>query len=342
MNVGASSLEATIARHLAEWEQPHVELAIFGTDNSSTIASTLASFRRCHLHGEIGQAIFYASSIGSVAGLELDDGRRVVLKTHQPGVSLAFLNEVVSLRKHIAGVGGPSPAVLLGPTPLGAGLATVEQFDDSGALCDARQPEIREALAVSFHRIVATLLPFVPSSTLPLQAPPENALWPVPHSRLFDFPATIVGADDIDHVAMLAREAMTPAGVVVIGHGDWRSEHVRFVGTTPAVAYDWDSLRKSHEPALVGSVAHAFCADWSRDNQNQAPTLAEARAFVDEYEGARGEPFSSEERRLCGGAFAYAVAYTARCGHAMGRNERDQSGTFQHLVANHGAELLDV
>jgi hypothetical protein len=63
---------------------------------------------------------------------------------------------------------------------------------------------------------------------------------------------------------------------------------------------------------------------------------------VNEYEQARGQPFSSGERRSCGGAFAYAVAYTARCGHALGQSERDQPGTFQHLLASQGAELLNT
>jgi hypothetical protein len=36
------------------------------------------------------------------------------------------------------------------------------------------------------------------------------------------------------------------------------------------------------------------------------------------------------------------VAYTARCTHALGRDERGQAGTFQLLVAAHGADLLAV
>jgi hypothetical protein len=93
---------------------------------------------------------------------------------------------------------------------------------------------------------------------------------------------------------------------------------------------------------LVGSVAHAFCADWTRAEHAQAPTLEEARAFVETYEDARGQPFASDERRLCGAGFAYAVAYTARCGHALGRDERAEPGTFQHLVATQGVELFEL
>jgi hypothetical protein len=85
-----------------------------------------------------------------------------------------------------------------------------------------------------------------------------------------------------------------------------------------------------------------FCANWSRDDIAQAPTLDEARAFIAEYERARGRPFTGEERRACGGGFAYAVAYTARCGHASGLDIRHQPGNHQHLIETHGAGLLDL
>ena len=41
-----------------------------------------------------------------------------------------------------------------------------------------------------------------------------------------------------------------------------------------------------------------------------------------------------------GAAFAYSVAYTTRCGHAFGKRERDQPGTFHALLARHGEQLL--
>lgn len=336
-------LEQIIATHLAEWDSAHVELAVYGTDAPSTIAAAIGAFCERHLHASVDSALFYQSSIGAVAGLELDDGLEVVLKAHQPGVSKGYLEEMVRLRSAIARPAGLSPEVLVGPLPLGHGFAVVERFDDAGTVRDAHAPEVRRAMASSLREMVAALSPFVAMSPLPLHdGPSEGALWPTPHSKLFDFGATRAGAEYIDRVASAARDAMVPAGPVVIGHSDFRSEQVRFQGDWPVVAYDWDSLRKEREPSLVGSVAHAFCADWTRAEHAQAPTLEEARVFVEEYEEARGQPFSSDERRLCGAGFAYAVAYTARCGHALGRDERDEPGTFQHLIARHGVELLDL
>jgi hypothetical protein len=129
-------------------------------------------------------------------------------------------------------------------------------------------------------------------------------------------------------------------GREVIAHCDWRTEHVRFDGETPVIGFDWDSLWKDREPAIVGAVAHMFCADWSQDEVAQAPTLEEARAFVADYESAAGRSFSKEERALCGAVFAYSIGYTARCSHCSGTDRRNFNGTFEHLIHTEGLRLL--
>jgi hypothetical protein len=50
----------------------------------------------------------------------------------------------------------------------------------------------------------------------------------------------------------------------------------------------------------------------------------------------------SSTPRTCSGVFAYACAYTARCGHALGVDEREVPGTFQHLVHSEGRRLLSL
>jgi hypothetical protein len=46
--------------------------------------------------------------------------------------------------------------------------------------------------------------------------------------------------------------------------------------------------------------------------------------------------------RLCGATFTYACAYTARCGHALGGDERARAGGFQNLLWNERAKMLDL
>jgi len=67
-------------------------------------------------------------------------------------------------------------------------------------------------------------------------------------------------------------------------------------------------------------------------DRHQAPTRQEALGFISDYEDARGHGFSADERRLVHACLVYACAYTARCGHAAGGDDRMTTGTFQHLL----------
>jgi Phosphotransferase enzyme family len=344
MDDGVAHLASIIAAHLREWDTSpaFVELAIFESDDARVIAAAIDAFCARHLGARVAGGLFHQSSIGSVTGAVLSDGRRVVIKAHQPDREVALLAEIARIQSFLAARRLFAAEVVAGPLPLGQGHAIVESYIDIGTTADAHRPEIRRALARGLRAIVTVCEPLVATTRLvpALLASPLAALWPTPHSRLFDFDATAAGAEWIDAVARLARERMAPAGVEVIGHGDWRQEHVRFVADEPVAAFDWDSLCRQHEPALLGCAAHGFCADWSRNDRRQAPTLAEARAFIGDYETARGSLFSASERQLCAAAFAYSCAYTARCGHALGKDERGEAGTFAHLVWTEREELL--
>jgi hypothetical protein len=346
MDRGIDQLAAVIAAHLREWEPspPFVELAIFECANAGSIARFLNVFCMRNLGFPIVRGLFHQSSVGSVTGVVLDDGRSVVIKGHQPERSREFLAEVVRVQSYLAERCVFATQVVAGPLPLGRGYAIVEAFTETGSKADAHLPEIRGALAAGLHAIVQACNPLVETTSLgpALLRSAGDALWPTPHSKLFDFAASAKGAEWIDDIAKRARERMRPVGSLVIGHSDWRVEHVRFSANAPVVAFDWDSLSCEREPALIGSVANSFCADWSHDDTRQAPSLNEVRAFVGDYERARGRRFSAEERGLCGACLAYASAYTARCGHADGRDERETPGTFQHLLWNERGNLFEV
>jgi hypothetical protein len=334
-----------IAQQLSEWETPYVDIAVFGSTDPLTIARTVDDFCRDHLGAGITEYLFCNASIGSVHGVALENGKRVVVKAQQPDKPLDVLREVSRTQSFLAERGLFAPKVLVSPAPFALGHASIEDFIDVGATTDAHRPEIRAALASSLHAITDACRPLVPISQLAshiLADLPASQLWAKPHSKLFDFEATSAGADYIDDVARAARQQMVPRGDIVIGHCDWRAEHVRFVDDEPVAAFDWDSLCKVREPFLAGFTAHAFCADWTVQGRAQVPTFDEARAFVADYEQARGRPFDRDERRACGAAFAYSCTYTARCGHALGQDQREEVGTFQHLVAKHGARLIDL
>ena len=72
-----------IAADLATWapHPAHVELAIFRTDDAREIAARLDELCTAALGAPIAGARFYGSSVGSVAGVVLADGREVVIKS---------------------------------------------------------------------------------------------------------------------------------------------------------------------------------------------------------------------------------------------------------------------
>ena len=130
----------------------------------------------------------------------------------------------------------------------------------------------------------------------------------------------------------------------VLGHTDWRAENLRFDGEQVSSVYDWESLVRTSEPVLVGGVAHAFCSDWAHSPSGmQAPALDEARAFVSEFEDASGTVFDRADRRRMGAAYAYATAYTARCGHAIDPDGATEPGQgFRSLIREFGGALVDA
>ena len=180
-----------------------------------------------------------------------------------------------------------------------------------------------------------------------LTAPAAGQLWPEPHDRRFDFAGTAAGAEWIDELAAQARLRLgADCGEIVVAHSDWRAEHVRFEGEEIVAAYDWQSLAVGREPALVGAAAHAFTADWAIPQARRLPTLDEFRAFVGDYEAARGARFSPAERESIDAAWVYATAYGARCEHSDARRglpwakAQFSDDTFRALLAHHGLELL--
>jgi hypothetical protein len=323
---------AAIAEYHRGWKGPWVEDEIFDTHEPDAVARAFAEL----LGAEPAETVFYAVSVGVVAGLVLDDGRRVVVKAHRPNVTLVRLQAVAEVQRALADAGLPVPRPLAAPQPFGHGHATIEELLDAGDRRDAHDPPVRTAMA----RMLARLIDSAPDvhgldGGLLVEA---EALWPQPHSRMFDFEATREGTEWID--AFAARARSRPVSDPVVGHSDWSVKHVRFVGDEISAIYDWDSLVRADEPRIVGQAAATFPATWYLPVGILA-TPDEARAFVAEYEDARGRAFTREERVRLAHAATFVVAYGARC-EACG-NPRATSfapGSQRDTLARHGEEYL--
>lgn len=318
---------AAIKRELDDWEVAFVELDVFGTDDAATIAAMVDRFAREHLGARIDGYLFYASSVGSTHGLQLVDGRRVVLKVRPPPATNPHLPldrdalaQVFTAQHRLATAGYPCPLPLLGPTPLVHGLATIEQYMADGERRDAHDPHVRGLLARSLAEHITLLDPLLPSIAPTHFAAPRDRLFPQPHSQLFQ-----PSEPDTIWVRELGRRARDIAESIPsprrIGHCDWRVEHVRFAGDCIAASYDWDSVAALPETRIVGVDAHGHTADWSQQEIRRVPTHEGILGFIDDYARARLTPFTADEHRGARAWAAYWIAYGAWISIAPG--ERD-------------------
>src|SRR5258706_11903770 len=188
-----------ISAILAEWGDysPLDEPEIFGTGDPGQIARSIAEFCSIVPGSAIAKCLFYRVSQGSVFGLHLKDGRRIVLKVHPPKQPRDFLAAVYHIQCHLADHSFPCPKPIAGPVSLVHGHATVEELVDGGNYADAHDPAIRRTMAETLFRLVDLTRNFAEMSGLQsgiLSRQPGGALWPTPHSKLFDFEATKVGS----------------------------------------------------------------------------------------------------------------------------------------------------
>jgi hypothetical protein len=346
----------TVAAHIAsligQWDNPSVEQAIFGAANPFQIARRVDAFCRTHLGAPIAGSLFYCSSVGAVLGLELADGRRVVVKVHQPDVPVTFLAAMHVVTARLASKGFPCPSPILGPTSLGKGHATVEQYAAMGEYRNPHERAVRRQMAAHLAwllRVTAEMMDTPGIDHFNRSVSPD-ALWPKPHSALFDFEATAAGAGWIDGIARRAKRQLASAsGRPALGHADWSAKHFRFEGDEVRAIYDWDSLRLDLEPVHVGRAAHAFTAVYDTPWDGKvphAPSWEEVVAFVADYEAARGTPFTPAERRTVGASCAYSLAYSSRCSHALdprpGRTTGFPPGNWRDSLDRFGEHLLDL
>ena len=228
-----------IADHLATWKTAVVEQDIFGITDATDIFNLTNTFCRAHLGVGVRGSLFYTSSIGCTHGVELEDGKRVVIKARPPAhvnpdlvLDERRLEIIYPITSCLSAQGYPCPRPLLGPQSLGKGQATVESFVEEGVTADGFNPEIRRQMAQGlFH--LGNLLQNMDKNIAVEQMKQRDyqGLYPQPHSKLFDFESTTKGAEWIDDFARRARVLDTHKAPLILGHCDWRVEHVRFDGT---------------------------------------------------------------------------------------------------------------
>ena len=325
-------------------DNPALTRSVLGTADPEEILCRLDAFCEEHLASGTAEVLFCGLGTGASFGLLLLDGRRIFLKAHPPERPEEYLRAMYRVQGHLHERGFPAPRPLLRPASFGIGLATVDEFVDAGETPDGHDPGVRRTMAKTLYRLIelAAEVEDVRGLDLGWNWPPPEELWSEPHNAaLFDFVATARGAEWIDALAADAKRVVDDfeGGELVVGHADWSVDQMRFEGEEVAVVYDWDSLRPEKEVVVVGIAASNFTSTWHAEVPDP-PSPEETRLFVEDYERARGAAFSEEERRAVAAAAIYAVAYLARCEHALDQEGHRLAGSFREALPVHASSYF--
>jgi hypothetical protein len=324
-----------------------LEQLILGTAETTAIEDLVNRVCAGLLGSPAAEILFRFANVGAVFGVRLEDGRRVVVKAHQPRETARRLAAVQELQRALWRSGFPCPEPLAGPVRFGEGLATAESLLDAGEPHDAHHPAYRRTIAESlaWHLELAAEAqdPEALAGRWSLHGSPT--LWPAQaHAPRFDLAATAAGAEWIDALATRAREQAARHDddeEPIAGHGDWSARHFRFSGRRMSAVYDWDSLTLAAEAEIVGNASVTFPTRFDHPGTRRAPTPEEARAFVDDYSRARFEPLTRAQRSQIAACATLLAAYTARCEHCLPGGDDDPLG-FIAALRDRGSEYLEA
>jgi len=269
------------------------------------------------LGSEPEQVLFETGYLSQVIGLRLIDGRDVVVKVRAWQERLTGCGQV----QHSLSVGGfPAPRLLVPPERLGQLGVSAELLVHGGALLAVEwdsAARFAEALAllVSTAPHPATVSTLAPSPAWVGWDHSAEQLWPAPDDREGDLnkhPADR-WLDEIGEAARTQLLALDrPA---VIGHGDWYSQNLRWIGRHLHVVHDWDSVVAQPEAAIAGQAA----AVWPGTGlPGEVASLAQSEQFLTAYEGASGQSWTDRDVQAAWAAGLWTRAFDAKKASLVG------------------------
>ncbi|MGH9897122.1 MAG: phosphotransferase, partial [bacterium] len=239
----------------------------------------LEQFCDVRLGSPLARTCFTKGFLNNVYGVELADGRQLVIKEHP---SSAGIEAIIRTRGRLsrAGVGCP-PIVEVVDDRI-----VVEPLIAGGEIPDPHSPEGVGSMATLLARIVLAGAPTEGLVGVPW-ADHRHGLYPQPPGMKIDFSSS-AGVEWADELASEAATRLRSAtGTIVAGHGDFQAQNIRFAGSEPVAVFDWDSLVADVEPAIVGFAAAMF-VDVGDDAEPECASPDEREAFVSAYERAAG------------------------------------------------------
>ncbi len=306
-----------LLRSHAHAAQEPVELAVFGTTDPDAMSSMITS-ASAEMGFEVSAGEFFHASSGCVVGLQLTDGRIVVLKAYQSQWEEPFLRGVQSSQRTASAASFPCPSPLAGPTSLGHGWALLESYLPDPGRSATTAPGAMKASSAGLVSLIECLqqAPQLGLDKHPFRME-DGALYPTPHSPIFDFAGTTDGAEWIDEWAKRAAGIRDAADLPpLLAHLDWSANNVRWTQDKVSAVYDWDSVAVTSAAVAAGQAA----AVWRSTGESadiDGPEAHEVHQYLDAFGQARQLAFSPAERQVACASALWLMAYTARCEHAL-------------------------
>jgi hypothetical protein len=254
---------------------------------------------------------FEAAHLSRVVGLELSSGRRIVVKVREPSDRLVAC---CAVQRSLWSQGFPCPEPLVGPIRHDGKVVTAEALIDGGEPLPSTQraPHL-------FAAALARLVRLAPAAgSLPTLWPPppwvwwdhaEDGAWPPPDDLDCDLNSVAEPEWLTDIAQRVRRRLLAWTEHPVVGHADWYSENLRWVGERLHAVYDWDSVAALPEAALAGAAAAIFT---SASQPGGEATLEQTDQFLASYADARGRRWTTSEYEVCWAAGLWTRAFDAK------------------------------
>lgn len=318
MPVGTAKLVDLIARHQQRWLETSTEAATFGSVDAEAEASWYERLCAEAVASPVREALFFVASAGCVGGVELLDGRRLVVKAYQPRWRLDAVHAVSLSQRRLSEAGFPCPVPEVDPLQFEGVVASVDGLLPDTGMRRLDADEIGVS-AGSLAEVVSVLRTEDAARWFGSHAMdrPEGSLYPVPHNPFFDFSLNAREASWIDELAAAGLDAeqqdLSPPQMI---HGDWSARNIRVADGSLVASYDWDSLGAFRESRGVGIAAATWRSTGESDDP-PAPGPGEIELYLHEYITSTGRPRSRQWRRAAMGSALFTLAYTARCEHSI-------------------------
>jgi hypothetical protein len=321
------------------------ERAVLDASRATDILRLFSTYTQDRLGASIIRVGLRSGRIDVVWGVQLDDGREVVIKAYRRPVDLAAVAAATEAKRLLRSVDFPCPAPLSGPDEVAGHVLIIESLLTGGETPDGRDPGNRRLLAVGLARHVEVLRSrpdlLGPTGTGPAWCRYQAGPWPVPHDPIVDFTSTPDGYGWLDaYAARVADQILEhrAAGPVVAGHADWYAGNTAVADGVLVGTFDWELVADT-EAVIAGFSAASYAA--SSTTGGGLSTPEEAAAFLRDYDSARGAPLTEPERRAAAGAATWILAFNARWELALGGDGHDV-GTALWLVRERPEDYLTL